>query len=98
MATRERCERCSRPLVGVSRWCVVHGDQVDFGAAPAVDEYSYAKGDVPPGEKRQKAKTIPGHAKKCRHCGLLVRRSEMESHMWLHGAPSSEQAEMEVTA
>ncbi len=25
------CPRCQRTLIGTTRWCLVHGDQADFG-------------------------------------------------------------------
>lgn len=33
------CPRCSRRLLGSSRWCQVHGDYVDVGAMPYVEEH-----------------------------------------------------------
>lgn len=33
------CPRCSRRLLGSSRWCQVHGDHVDVGAMPFVEEH-----------------------------------------------------------
>jgi hypothetical protein len=26
-----RCPRCHRTLIGTTRWCLVHGDQADYG-------------------------------------------------------------------
>jgi hypothetical protein len=26
-----RCPRCQRTLIGATRWCLVHGDQADYG-------------------------------------------------------------------
>jgi hypothetical protein len=25
------CPRCQRTLIGATRWCLVHGDQADYG-------------------------------------------------------------------